>query len=211
MKEERREKTLNEWVPRTKTGKLVQSGEIKTFDQLYQKNMPVLEHEIIDFLFPELQENVLDVNMVRRVTDSGRKGSFVVTVAVGDGNGHIGIGTGKALSVRPGIERAIQKAKLNMAQVIRGCGSWECGCGNTHSVPFKVTGKARSVQVTLIPAPRGTGLVCGETAKVVLRMAGVTDVWCRTEGQTKTTFNFAKATFDALKQTRKMRRKSEEK
>lgn len=152
---------------------------------------------------------MVDVNLVRRVTDSGRKGSFVVAAVVGNGDGSIGVGMGKAVNTRPAIQRAIRDAKLNMANIIRGCGSWECGCGTPHSVPFKVTGKSRSVRVTLIPAPRGTGLVCGETAKIVLKLAGVKDVWSRTSGKPQTTFNFAKATFDALKQTHKIRGRPE--
>lgn len=149
--------------------------------------------------------------MVRRTTDSGRKGSFVVTAVVGNHNGYIGVGTGKAVNTRPAIQRAIRDAKLNIATIVRGCGSWECGCGNPHSVPFKITGNSRSVRVTLIPAPRGTGLVSGETAKTVLRLAGVKDTWSRTEGKPQTTFNFAKATFEALKATRKIRGRKQEK
>lgn len=194
-----------DWVPKTKAGRMVQSGGIKSFEQLYSLNIPILEPEIIDYLVPDLKEEVLDIHMVRRTTDSGRKGSFVATVVVGNSDGYVGVGMGKATNTRPAIERAIRNAKLNLIKVIRGCGSWECGCGEPHSVPFKVTGKSRSVRVTLMPAPKGTGLVCGETAKTVLRMAGIKDVWCRTEGQTQTVFNFAKATFDALKQIGKMR------
>jgi small subunit ribosomal protein S5 len=208
-REERREEALTSWAPRTKTGKLVQSGEIKEIEDLYRKNLPLLEPEIVDYLIPDLKEEVVHVNLVRRTTDSGRKGSFVVTAVVGNGNGYVGVGLGKAVNVKPAIERAVRNAKLKLVKVNLGCGSWECGCGQAHSVPFKVTGSSRSVRITLIPAPRGTGLVCGETAKTVLKMAGVTDVWSKTSGECRTRLNFAKATFDALKQIRKMKGKKQ--
>jgi len=103
--------------------------------------------------------------------------------------------------VRQAIEKAIIDAKLNIIPVRRGCGSWECLCNTPHSVPFKVKGKCGSVEIILIPAPKGVGLVAGETAKTVLRLAGIKDVWTRTRGETRTTINFAKATYYALKKT----------
>jgi small subunit ribosomal protein S5 len=109
--------------------------------------------------------------------------------------GHMGTLTAKA------IRKAIRVAKLNIIEIRRGCGSWECGCGRPHSVPFQVTGKSGSVRITLMPAPRGLGLAAGDVAKKVLKLAGVSDVWSRTSGQTRTTVNMAKATFDALRRT----------
>ena len=76
----------------------------------------------------------------------------------------------------------------------------ESGQGAGTSVPFKVTGRAGSTRITLLPAPTGKGLVIGDTGRQVLTLAGVTDVWSRSKGQTRTTINFAKATFNALKQ-----------
>ena len=98
------------------------------------------------------------------------------------------------------IRKAIQNAKLNVIQVQRGNGSWESGRGEGTSVPFKVTGRAGSTRITLLPAPTGKGLVIGDTGRQVLTLAGVTDVWSRSKGQTRTTINFAQATFNALKQ-----------
>ncbi|MDP6459832.1 MAG: 30S ribosomal protein S5, partial [Candidatus Hydrothermarchaeota archaeon] len=103
------------------------------------------------------------------------------------------------------IRKAIRTAKLNMTEVTRGCGSWECTCGERHSLPFEVTGRAGSVRATLMPAPKGLGLVTGEVSKKVLQIAGVKDVWSRTRGQTNTTVNTAKATFDALRKTSLMK------
>jgi len=83
-------------------------------------------------------------------------------------------------------------------KVNRGCGSWECGCGQAHTVPYQVIGESGSVRVVLIPAPRGLGIAAGDTSKKVMDMAGIKDVWTRTAGSTRTTINFAKATYNAL-------------
>jgi len=82
--------------------------------------------------------------------------------------------------------------------VRRGCGSWECGCGTAHSIPFTVTGKAGSVRVNLKPAPRGLGLAVSDEVKKMIRLAGITDVWCKSRGQTQSRVNLMKAVFDAL-------------
>ena len=95
-------------------------------------------------------------------------------------------------------------AKLNIRPIRRGCGSWECTCGEPHTVPFQVRGKVGSTRVVLYPAPRGLGLVVGNAAKVVLEFAGIQDVWSKTFGETRTTSNFVKATFEALKNTYKV-------
>jgi len=150
---------------------------------------------------PDLEDEVVDVNMVQRMTDSGRRTKFRVVVVVGNKNGYVGIGQAKDREVGMAIRKAVEKAKLNIIEVNRGCGSWECGCGTPHSLPFKVTGKCGSVRITLKPAPRGVGLAVGNVAKVVLRLAGIKDVWGFTKGETRTTINFAKAVYDALKNT----------
>ena len=94
---------------------------------------------------------------------------------------------------------------MNLMKVKRGCGSWECGCGQGHTVPYMVTGESGSVRVVLIPAPRGLGIAAGETSKKVMDMAGIKDVWTRTAGSTRTTLNFAKATYNALLNTIQVR------
>jgi small subunit ribosomal protein S5 len=68
-------------------------------------------------------------------------------------------------------------------------------------VPYEVMGEAGSVRIVLIPAPRGLGIAAGDTAKKVMEMAGIKDIWTRTEGSTRTTLNFAKATYNALLNT----------
>lgn len=197
---------LEEWVPRTRLGKLVAEGKIKTMDEAIASGLPIKEPEMIDVLLPNLQDEVLEISMVQRMTDSGRRTKFRVTAVVGNRDGYVGIGVGKASQVAPAIQKAINNAKINIFKVQRGCGSWECGCGGNHSLPVKVTGSAGSVRVTLIPGPKGLGLVAGDVAKKVLELAGVNDVWTFTRGNTRTTINFARATFDALRQTMYVKR-----
>ncbi len=192
---------LELWEPRTKLGRLVKDGVIKSLSEALRSGLPLREPEIVDFLAPDLKDEVLDINAVQRMTDSGRRLKFAVTVVVGNENGIVGVGRGKAKEVNAAIRKAIKDAKLNLVEIRRGCGSWECACGRPHSVPFRVVGKSGSVVVVLKPAPRGVGLVAGDVAKAILRMAGIQDVWSFTKGHTKTTVNFAFATFDALVKT----------
>ncbi|KUK63906.1 MAG: 30S ribosomal protein S5 [Methanoculleus marisnigri] len=190
-----------EWIPLTGLGRMVAAGEITSIDEVLASGRPIKEPQIVDLLLPDLEDEVLDINMVQRMTDSGRRVKFRTVVVVGNRNGYVGFGQGKDVQVGNAIQKAIVNAKLNLIKVSRGCGSWECGCDTGHSIPIEVTGKAGSVRVTLKPAPQGIGLVTGETPKKVLTLAGIKDVWAFNRGQTRTTINYAKATFEALKQT----------
>ena len=189
------------WVPLTGLGKMVVSGQLKSIDEVLNSGKPIKEPQIVDAFLTDMQDEVLDITMVQRMTDSGRRVKFRAVVVVGNRNGYIGFGQGKDVQVGNAIKKGIDDAKLNLIRVKRGCGSWECGCNEIHSVPLQVTGKAGSVRVTLKPAPQGIGLVTGDVAKKVLELAGIKDVWTFTHGQTRTTINFAKATFEALKKT----------
>ncbi len=166
--------------------------------QALRSGLPLRESPIVDALLPGLHDEVLDVNMVQRMTDSGRRFKFAVTVVVGNGDGFVGLGRAKGREVGPTIRRAIDRAKLKVVEVLRGCGSWECGCGQSHTVPFSVSGRSGSVVVSFRPAPRGVGLAVGDVAKPILRFAGITDAWGFTAGHTKTTVNYAQAAFRAL-------------
>lgn len=190
-----------EWIPQTRLGKLVKEGQVTTMSEALESGLPIRESQIVDALIPEIKDEVLDINMVQRMTDSGRRVKFRATVIVGNGDGFIGIGEGKDVQVGIAIRKAIDTAKMNIIGIKRGCGSWECGCGLGHTVPFEVAGKAGSVVVELKPAPRGLGIASGGTAKKVLEIAGIKDVWTRAKGETRTTINFAKATYDALMKT----------
>jgi len=187
------------WVPKTELGRRVHSGEIANLSDALRSGLPLREAEIIDRLVPMLHDEVLDVNMVQRMTDSGRRFKFAVTVVVGNGDGFVGLGRAKGREVGPTIRRAIDRAKLTVVEVYRGCGSWECGCGRAHTVPFQVKGRAGSVVVTFKPAPQGVGLAVGDVTKPILRFAGLTDAWGYTDGHTKTTVNYAQAAFRALR------------
>ena len=191
----------SEWEPKTKLGKMVKNGELTDISEIFKEGIPVMESEIVDILLPDLEEDVIDINLVQRMHKSGRRVKFRATVAVGNNNGYIGLGKGKAKEVGPAIRKAITDAKLNLIQIRRGCGSWECGCKLPHSVPFEVGGTAGSVRVTLLPAPNGIGLAAGDVGKKILKLAGIKDVWSQTKGQTQSTINSAKATFGALRQT----------
>jgi small subunit ribosomal protein S5 len=194
---------VEEWIPRTKLGWMVKEGKITSIDQIFAINAVIMEPEIVDILLPNLSQEIIDVVLVQKMTDAGRISRFRAVVAIGNGDGYVGLGIAKARQLRTAIEKAVIDAKLNIVPVRRGCGSWECSCKEPHSVPFRVAGKAGSVEVTLIPAPLGVGLVAGEVAKVILRLAGIRDVWTFSKGESRTTINFAKAVYNALKNTNK--------
>ncbi len=193
-----REELQREWKPKTKIGKMVKEGRIASIDELFMITARIPEWQIVDWLVPNLKAELIDVRIVKRTLDSGRRPSFRVLVAVGNEDGYIGVGMGKHAEQRQAIQKALKRAKKNLAPVIRGCGNWECRCGRPHSVPFKVEGKCGSVRIIIYPGPRGLGLVAGDVAKHILRLAGVRDVWTKTFGNTKTHINFAKAVYNAL-------------
>ncbi len=194
-----------DWTPKTRLGQRVKDGEISTMSDALKSGLPMREPEIVDILLPEVEDEVIDVKMVQRMTDSGRRIKFVITVAVGNKDGFIGLGQAKGKEVGSSIKKAIDNAKLNIIEIRRGCGSWECGCHKPHTVPFSVNGKSGSVEVTFKPAPHGIGLATGDVAKKILQLAGVKDCWAFTKGQTKTIVNYAKAVFNALKRNAEMR------
>jgi small subunit ribosomal protein S5 len=193
------------WTPKTRLGKLIEKGEVTTMAEALRTRLPLREPEVVDILLPNLEDEVLDINMVQRMTDSGRRVRFAITTVVGNGDGYVGLGRARGKEVGPTIRKAIDNAKVNMIEVRRGCGSWECGCGQAHSFPFEVSGKMGSVCVTFKPAPKGISLAVGNVAKPLLKLAGVKDAWAFTSGHTKTTTNYAAAAFEALKKTSEVR------
>jgi len=192
---------LEKWVPRTRIGKMVVEGKITSLKEIFDRGLPLLEPEIVDYLLPDLKYVRLDIGIVQRMTDAGRRSRFRVVVVVGNENGFVGVGSGKAPQYLDALRKALRNAKLNITPVRRGCGSWECRCGEPHSIPFIVEGKSGSVRIILKPAPKGTGLAAGDIAKAVLRLAGIKDVWTQSFGETRTTINFAKAVANALRNT----------
>ena len=192
---------MQEWKPRTKLGRMIFEGGITSIEEVFMEGLRIREPEIVDVLLPDLQEEVIDINLVQKQTDAGEKSRFKAIVAVGNRDGYVGLGGGKAKQVRTAIEKAAADARLNITVVRRGCGSWECGCGKPHSLPFQVRAKCGGVEIVLIPGPRGLGLVASEGAKIILRLAGVKDCWTRSYGSTRTVPSFAYAVFEALQKT----------
>jgi small subunit ribosomal protein S5 len=192
---------LEQWVPKTRLGKMIQEGRIASIEEVFTAGLQIRESQIVDALLPDLQEEVININLVQKQTDAGEKSRFRAVVAVGNRDGYIGLGSGKASQVRNAIEKAAVDARLKIVPVRRGCGSWECGCGRPHSIPFQVEGKTGGVRVVFVPGPRGLGLVASEVSKVILGLAGVKDCWTRSYGSTRTIPSFAYAVFDALKET----------
>ncbi len=211
--------TLSSWVPRTKLGKLVKEGKEKDIDEILENGKKILEPEIVDTLLP-LQSDLLLIGQAKgkfgggkrrawrqtqKKTMEGNVISFSTMVVVGDKNGHVGIGFGRGKETLPAREKALRKAKLNIVKIRRGFEeSTDSSKEDPHTIPFKVEGKAGSVRITLIPAPRGTGLAIADECKKILKLAGIKDIYSRATGQTRTTFNLAKACMDALTKTGRM-------
>ena len=208
------------WKPKTSLGKKVKNEEITDIDQILDKRGKILEHEIVDVLLPNLSTDLLMIGQSkgkfgggsRRVfkqtqkkTQEGNKPKFATFAIVGNEDGYIGIGYGKSKETVPAREKSIRNAKLNLINIRRGCGSWQCGCNDPHTIPFAVEGKCGSVVVKLIPAPRGTGLCIEEECKKILKLAGIKDIWSKTLGQTKTKINLVNACFKALKKLMEMK------
>lgn len=211
---------LEKWNPKTELGRKVKSGEIKDLDNILDNGMRILEPEIVDSLLPGIEVELLVVGQskgkfgggkgsiwkqTQKKTSEGNTITFSACAVVGDKNGHVGIGFAGAKETVPAREKAIRDAKLNIIKIVRGCGSWACGCKSAHSIPFKVDGKCGSVSMFLMPAPRGADLKIETKCAKILQLAGVKDVHSRTEGQTSTKLNLFTACFEALKQLGKVK------
>ncbi len=191
-----------EWIPKTDIGRMVKSGQVTSVEEIFYQGKKILEHELVDHLFPNLTEETLEVSSTQRMTDNGRKAQFRAIVLVGDKNGHVGIGAGKSEEVKPAIESAIKNAKRNLISVPLS------GQGNVkNTLPIKVVGKVGSVEVTLKPAPLGLGLAANEVVKKVLAAAGVKDIWSFSRGRTRNIYNTSMSVIDALEKLNTMRLK----
>lgn len=192
---------IENWIPRTKLGKMIHEGKVSSIEEVFMEGLRIREPEIVDVLLPDIHEEVINIGLVQKQTDAGEKSRFKAIVAVGNRDGYLGLGSEKAKQVRTAIEKAAVDARLKITPIRRGCGSWECGCGKPHSLPFQVRGKCGGLEIVLVPGPRGLGVVASEVAKVILGLAGVKDCWTRSYGDTRTIPSFACAVFEALRKT----------
>jgi|TARA_B110000208_G_C11722941_1_gene413471 small subunit ribosomal protein S2e len=187
----------------TKLGRMCKDGRIKSINDLFKFSLAIKEFQIVDHFLPtgeekgQLADEVMKIMPVQKQTKAGQRTRFKAFIAVGDRDGHIGLGSKCSAEVANAIRGAIINAKINICPVRRGY--WGAKVGNPHTIPNKVTGKCGSVRVRLIPAPRGTGLVAAPCSKKMLKMAGLADCYTSARGHTRTCGNFAKACFFALK------------
>ncbi|KAJ9104518.1 40S ribosomal protein [Naganishia onofrii] len=187
------------WVPVTKLGRLVNDGKIKSMEEIYLFSLPIKEFQIVDKFLPTLKDEVMSISPVQKQTSAGQRTRFKAFVAVGDFDGHVGLGVKVAKEVATAIRGAIIVAKLSIVPVRRGY--WGNHIQDPHTVPCKVSGKSGSVMCRLVPAPRGTGIVAAPAAKRLLQMAGVQDCYTQSKGSTATQGNFLKATLAAIAKT----------
>lgn len=210
-----REFDISAWQPRTELGKKVKSGEIADIDTILDSGRRILEPEIADALLKDLHVELLEIGQskgkfgggkrsiwktTQKKTCEGNKPSFTAMAVVGNKDGYVGIGFGKARETMPAREKATRKAKLNIVKIKRGCGAWACNCREPHSLPFTIEGKTGSSRIRILPAPKGTGLCVASECRKVLNLAGIKDVYSKTKGQTVARMNLLLACFEALKQ-----------
>jgi small subunit ribosomal protein S5 len=205
---------IEKWKPKTSLGKAVIEGKITNMDEILESGKKIREPEIVDRLLPNLKSELIliggrggkgggaqrtPIRITAKMHSSGRRFRISSFVVVGNEDGLVGIGKGSSAETRVAMEKALKKAKLNLIKIKRGCGSWECGCGAEHSIPYKIKGKSGSVRVELLPAPKGVGLVANNESKKIFKLAGIKDIWMQSLGNTSNLINLMYAIFDAFK------------
>ena len=145
----------------------------------------------IDASALDLQERMVALNRVSKTVKGGRIARFTALMVVGDGNGHVGYGLGKAAEVPDAIRKGIEDAKKNMIKVSI----------KDTTIPHQVIGKFGAGTVLLKPAALGTGIIAGKTVRAVLELAGIKNIRAKSLRSNNTT-NVVKATFEGLKELR---------
>lgn len=139
-----------------------------------------------------LEEKVISITRVTKVTKGGRHFRFAATMVVGDGKGLVGIGTGKSMEVPEAIKKGIQAANKNLVKV---------DIADGRTISHEQIGTCGRARVLIKPAKKGTGIIAGGAARAILEIAGIKDIVSKSLGS-NTQVNVAKATLEALKSQR---------
>lgn len=132
-----------------------------------------MKRNMIDVSGMELQEKVVTIRRVTKVVKGGRNFRFAAVVVVGDENGHVGAGMGKAVEIPEAIRKGIEDAKKKLIHV---------PMDENHSIPHDFLGKFGSASVLLMKAPEGTGVIAGGPARAVLELAGIKNIRTKSLG-----------------------------
>ena len=142
----------------------------------------------------DLSDKVVVINRVAKVVKGGRRFSFSALSVIGDNDGHIGVGFGKANDVPDAIDKSKEDAKKNLYKVNL----------NKNTIPHEVIGKFKSATVIMKPAAPGTGIIAGASVRAVIEKAGISDILTKAQGS-RNPINLVKATLDGLLQLRSLK------
>ena len=147
-----------------------------------------MRHDMIDPSKMEFNESIVNIRRVAKVVKGGRNFRFSVTIVIGNGEGYVGVGQGKALEIPDAVKKAIEDAKKNLIYVPT--------VGTT--IPHRTLGVFGAGQVLLMPAAPGTGVIAGGAVRTVLELAGLNDIRAKSIGSNNAG-NMAYATIEGLK------------